>query len=89
VGTTSVRALESAFKEGKIRPGKSSTRLFIYPGYKFKVVDRLLTNFHLPRSTLLMMVAAFTGLDFIKKAYKEAIREEYRFYSYGDCMLII
>ena len=89
VGTTSVRALESAFKEGKIRPGKSSTRLFIYPGYKFKVVDRLLTNFHFPRSTLLMMVAAFAGLDFIKKAYEEAIREEYRFYSYGDCMLII
>lgn len=89
VGTTSVRALESAFKEGKTWPGKSSTRLFIYPGYKFKVVDRLLTNFHLPRSTLLMMVAAFAGLDFIKKAYEEAIRQKYRFYSYGDCMLII
>jgi len=89
VGTTSVRALESAFKEGKIRPGKGSTRLFIYPGYKFKVVDRLLTNFHLPRSTLLMMVAAFAGLDFIKKAYEEAVREKFRFYSYGDCMLII
>ncbi len=89
VGTTSVRALESAFKEGKILPGRSSTRLFIYPGYKFKVVDRLLTNFHLPRSTLLMMVAAFAGLDFIKKAYEEAIREKYRFYSYGDCMLIL
>jgi S-adenosylmethionine:tRNA ribosyltransferase-isomerase len=89
VGTTSVRALESAFRKGKIRPGKSSTRLFIYPGYKFKVVDRLLTNFHLPRSTLLMMVAAFAGLNFIKKAYEEAIREKYRFYSYGDCMLII
>jgi len=89
VGTTSVRALESAFKEGKTWPGRSSTRLFIYPGYKFKVVDRLLTNFHLPRSTLLMMVAAFAGLNFIKKAYEEAIREKYRFYSYGDCMLII
>ncbi len=89
VGTTSVRALESAFKEGKIRPGKNSTRLFIYPGYTFNVVDRLLTNFHFPRSTLLMMVAAFAGLDFIKKAYEEAIREKYRFYSYGDCMLII
>ncbi len=89
VGTTSVRALESAFKEGKTWPGKSSTRLFIYPGYTFKVVDRLLTNFHLPRSTLLMMVAAFAGLDFIKKAYAEAIRQKYRFYSYGDCMLII
>lgn len=89
VGTTSVRALESAFRKGKIRPGKSSTRLFIYPGYKVKIVDRLLTNFHLPRSTLLMMVAAFAGLDFIKKAYEEAIRQKYRFYSYGDCMLII
>jgi len=89
VGTTSVRALESAFQEGKIQPGKGSTRLFIYPGYRFKAVDRLLTNFHLPKSTLLMMVSAFAGLDFIKKAYEEAVRQEYRFYSYGDCMLII
>ena len=89
VGTTSVRALESAFQEGKIQPGKGSTRLFIYPGYRFKAVDRLLTNFHLPKSTLLMMVSAFAGLDFIKRAYEEAVRQEYRFYSYGDCMLII
>ena len=89
VGTTSVRALESAFQEGKIQPGKSSTRLFIYPGYRFKAVDRLLTNFHLPNSTLLMMISAFAGLDFIKRAYKEAVRHKYRFYSYGDCMLII
>lgn len=89
VGTTSVRALESAFRNGKIHPGRCSTRLFIYPGYKFKVVDRLLTNFHLPQSTLLMLVAAFAGLDFIKKAYQEAIRQKYRFYSYGDCMLIL
>lgn len=89
VGTTSVRALESAFKNGKVQYEKASTSLFIYPGYEFKVVDRLLTNFHLPKSTLLMMVAAFAGLDFIKKAYKEAIRNKYRFYSYGDCMLII
>ncbi|MBA7650007.1 S-adenosylmethionine:tRNA ribosyltransferase-isomerase [subsurface metagenome] len=89
VGTTSVRALESAFQEEKIQPGKGSTRLFIYPGYRFKAVDRLLTNFHLPKSTLLMMVSAFAGLDFIKKAYEEAVRQEYRFYSYGDCMLII
>lgn len=89
VGTTSVRALESAFTDGKIRPGKASTGLFIYPGYKFKVVDSLLTNFHLPKSTLLMLVAAFSGLDFIKKAYKEAISKKYRFYSYGDCMLIL
>lgn len=88
VGTTSVRTLESSLRNGKIHPGRSSTSLFIYPGYEFKVVDRLLTNFHLPRSTLLMLVAAFAGLDFIKKAYKEAIRKKYRFYSYGDCMLI-
>ncbi len=89
VGTTSVRALESAFQEGKIHAGTGSTQLFIYPGYRFKAVDRLLTNFHLPQSTLLMMVSAFAGLDFIKKAYKEAVRQKYRFYSYGDCMLII
>ena len=89
VGTTSVRALESAFRGGKIHPGKATTRLFIYPGYRFKAVDRLLTNFHLPQSTLLMMISAFAGLDFIKKAYKEAVRQKYRFYSYGDCMLII
>lgn len=89
VGTTSVRALESAFKNGKVRHGKASARLFIYPGYEFKVVNKLFTNFHLPKSTLLMMVAAFAGLDFVKKAYKEAIQKKYRFYSYGDCMLII
>ncbi len=89
VGTTSVRALESAFKRGEIHPGQHTTDLFIYPGYEFKVVDKLLTNFHLPRSTLLMLVSAFAGLDHIKKAYREAIRLRYRFYSYGDCMLII
>ncbi len=89
VGTTSVRALESTFQEGMLRPGKASTQLFIYPGYEFKVVDRLLTNFHLPRSTLLMLVAGFAGLDLIKQAYQEAIRKRYRFYSYGDCMFII
>lgn len=89
VGTTTVRTLESAFNKGKICPGTTKTNLFIYPGYRFKTVDRLLTNFHLPRSTLLMMVSAFAGLDFIKKAYKEAVRTKYRFFSYGDCMLII
>jgi len=73
----------------KIWPGKTSTRLFIYPGYEFNVVDRLLTNFHLPRSTLLLLVAAFAGLDFSKKADEEAIHKKYRFFSYGDCMLII
>ncbi|MFB0565744.1 MAG: tRNA preQ1(34) S-adenosylmethionine ribosyltransferase-isomerase QueA [Candidatus Aminicenantaceae bacterium] len=89
VGSTVVRALESAFKNGKVHAGSRSTRLFIYPGYEFKVVDCLLTNFHLPKSTLLMMAAAFSSLELIKKAYKEAIREKYRFYSYGDCMLIL
>lgn len=89
VGTTSVRTLESAFKNRKIHPGRNSTNLFIYPGYEFKAVDRLLTNFHLPQSTLLMLVAAFAGLDFVKKAYQEAIRQKYRFYSYGDCMFIL
>ncbi len=89
VGTTSVRTLESALIKGKIYPRRSHTNLFIYPGYEFKAVDRLLTNFHLPKSTLLMLVAAFAGLDFIKKAYQEAIRQKYRFYSYGDCMFIL
>lgn len=89
VGTTSVRTLESAFNNGKIQPGRDFTNLFIYPGYEFKALDRLLTNFHLPQSTLLMLVAAFAGLDFIKKAYQEAIRQKYRFYSYGDCMFIL
>lgn len=89
VGTTVVRTLESAWNEGRLRAGTRSTTLFIYPGYRFQVVDRLLTNFHLPRSTLLMLVTAFAGVDLIRKAYAEAVREKYRFYSYGDCMLII
>jgi S-adenosylmethionine:tRNA ribosyltransferase-isomerase len=88
VGTTSVRALESAYEDGRIRAGRFSTDLFIYPGYDFKAVDRLLTNFHLPKSTLLMLVSAFAGRDFILKAYREAVHQKYRFYSYGDCMLI-
>ncbi len=89
VGTTSVRALESAYKDGVVKPGRHETKLFIYPGYKFSIVDRLLTNFHFPKSTLLMLVAAFAGLDLIKKAYQEAVAKKYRFYSYGDCMFII
>ncbi len=89
VGTTVVRTLESAWARDGIRSGTGETSLFIYPGHEFRVVDRLLTNFHLPRSTLLMMVAAFAGTDLIKKAYEEAVREKYRFYSYGDCMLIV
>ena len=89
VGTTSVRALESAIKKGRVRSGQFSTDLFIFPSYEFMVVDRLLTNFHLPKSTLLMLVAAFAGKEFILKAYREAVRKQYRFYSYGDCMLIL
>jgi S-adenosylmethionine:tRNA ribosyltransferase-isomerase len=89
VGTTSVRALESAFTKGIVQPGKQKTDLFIHPGYTFRVVDKLLTNFHLPKSTLLMLVSAFTGLDLLKKAYTKAVHKKYRFYSYGDCMLIL
>jgi S-adenosylmethionine:tRNA ribosyltransferase-isomerase len=89
VGTTVVRALESAWLEGRLRPGSRTTEIFIYPGFTFSVVDRLLTNFHLPKSTLLMLVSAFAGRELILKAYAEAVREKYRFYSYGDCMLIL
>jgi len=89
VGTTSVRTLESAVTGAQVKAGKDSTQLFIYPGYEFKVIDRLLTNFHLPQSTLLMLVAAFAGHDFIMEAYREAVKQQYRFFSYGDCMLII
>jgi S-adenosylmethionine:tRNA ribosyltransferase-isomerase len=89
VGTTVVRTLESAFLDGRVRAGKGATSLFIRPGYEFKAVDRLLTNFHLPQSTLLMLVSAFAGTDLIRQAYREAVRERYRFFSYGDCMLIV
>lgn len=89
VGTTSVRTLETAFKKyGKIKACKDSSQLFIYPSYEFKVIDELITNFHLPKSTLLMLVSALAGTDFIFEAYKQAIEKKYRFYSYGDCMLI-
>jgi S-adenosylmethionine:tRNA ribosyltransferase-isomerase len=89
VGTTSVRTLESAWKDGGIEPGEGTTALFIYPGYTFKVVDALFTNFHTPESTLLMLVSAFVGREGILAAYQAAIQEEYRFYSYGDAMLIL
>jgi S-adenosylmethionine:tRNA ribosyltransferase-isomerase len=88
VGTTSLRALESAAQSGKMISGGGETRLFILPGYGFKVVDRLLTNFHLPRSTLLMLVCAFAGTDFMRRAYRHAVDCRYRFFSYGDAMLI-
>jgi len=90
VGTTVVRVLESAMREdGKLIGQEGSTNIFIYPPYRFRGVDVLLTNFHLPRSTLLMLVSAFAGREFLLRAYQEAIREGYRFYSYGDCMLIL
>ena len=82
VGTTSVRVLESDWS-------KNETNIFIYPGYKFKYADAMVTNFHLPKSTLLMLVSAFVGKDLIMKAYQEAIKLKYRFYSFGDAMLII
>ncbi len=91
VGTTSVRVLEHmAAKEGlPLKEHAGSTNIFIYPPYEYKVVDALITNFHLPQSTLLMLVCAFAGKELIMKAYEEAVRERYRFFSYGDCMLIL
>ncbi len=90
VGTTTVRVLESVQCDfGKIQAGEGETNIFIYPPFEFRVVDVLLTNFHLPRSTLLMLVSAFAGREFILRAYEEAVRERYRFFSYGDCMLIL
>jgi S-adenosylmethionine:tRNA ribosyltransferase-isomerase len=88
VGTTSLRALESASQSGELLAGSADTALFITPGYTFKTVTRLVTNFHLPKSTLLMLVSAFAGFDEIRKAYAHAIASEYRFFSYGDAMLL-
>ncbi|HUL30690.1 MAG TPA: tRNA preQ1(34) S-adenosylmethionine ribosyltransferase-isomerase QueA [Thermodesulfobacteriota bacterium] len=90
VGTTTTRALES-FSDGSggVRSGKGMTSLFIYPPYRFSVIDGLVTNFHLPKSTLIMMVSAFAGKEFLMKAYQEAVQNRYRFYSYGDAMLIL
>jgi S-adenosylmethionine:tRNA ribosyltransferase-isomerase len=90
VGTTSTRALESAAGKNRYVQAQSGfTNLFIYPGHKFKKVDVLLTNFHLPQSSLFLLVCAFAGADFIKSAYQHAVKNRYSFYSYGDCMLII
>ena len=89
VGTTSVRALETAASETNLTSYCGDTDIFIYPGYQFKLVDALITNFHLPKSTLLMLVSAFAGRELILKAYREAIKRNYRFYSYGDAMLIL
>jgi S-adenosylmethionine:tRNA ribosyltransferase-isomerase len=88
IGTTSLRALEAATQSGKLKSGNGETRLFIRPGYGFKQVDRLLTNFHLPRSTLLMLVSAFAGIEHVRDAYRHAVNDGYRFFSYGDAMLI-
>ena len=88
VGTTSMRALESASQSGALQAGSADTTLFITPGYTFKTVDRLITNFHLPKSTLLMLVSAFAGYDRIRAAYAHAIEKRYRFFSYGDAMLL-
>jgi S-adenosylmethionine:tRNA ribosyltransferase-isomerase len=91
VGTTTVRTLEDSaawFPQNRVAAGQRETRLFIYPGYKFRVVGALLTNFHLPKSTLLMLVCAFAGRERTLAAYEHAVRQGYRFYSYGDCMFI-
>ena len=90
VGTTSCRTLESvATFEGEIKAADGWTSIFIYPGYEFKVLDGLVTNFHLPESTLIMLVSAFAGYDHTMQAYREAVQEKYRFFSFGDAMLIL
>jgi S-adenosylmethionine:tRNA ribosyltransferase-isomerase len=91
VGTTAVRTLEASTRQGSAGPlpGSGATRIFIQPGYRFRSIDGLITNFHLPRSSLLMLVAAFTGIDPMRQAYGEAIQRGYRFYSYGDAMLLL
>ena len=87
-GTTSCRTLEASGRNGEIVPGKGSTNIYIYPGFSYKIIDALITNFHLPKSTLLLLVSAFAGKDLIMKAYQDAILQKYRFFSYGDAMLI-
>jgi len=89
VGTTSMRTLESVAREGALKEWSGETDIFIYPPYQFQAVDCLLTNFHLPKSTLLVLVSAFAGTELIREAYKKAVETKYRFYSYGDAMLIL
>ncbi|WP_199096496.1 tRNA preQ1(34) S-adenosylmethionine ribosyltransferase-isomerase QueA [Dyella sp. ASV21] len=89
VGTTVVRALESASRDGELQPFAGETQIFIFPGYKFSSIDGLLTNFHLPQSTLLMLVSALAGRDFMLASYRHAVEQKYRFFSYGDAMLIL
>jgi S-adenosylmethionine:tRNA ribosyltransferase-isomerase len=88
VGTTAVRVLETQYRDGEYRAGRGETRLCIFPPYKFRAVDALVTNFHLPRSSLLALVCAFGGRDLVLKAYRHAVEHEFRFYSYGDAMLL-
>ena len=88
VGTTSIRTLESAVVSGELKAMSGATNIFIYPGYEFKVIDAIITNFHLPKSTLIMLISAFGGREFILRAYNEALRERYRFFSFGDAMLL-
>jgi S-adenosylmethionine:tRNA ribosyltransferase-isomerase len=88
VGTTVVRTLETVARDGPLRAASGETDLFITPGFEFRVVDRMLTNFHLPKSTLLMLVSAFAGVEPIRRAYRHAIERRYRFFSYGDAMLL-
>jgi S-adenosylmethionine:tRNA ribosyltransferase-isomerase len=88
VGTTSLRALEAAGRDGVLHAGAGETDLFIRPGYRFRIVDALITNFHLPKSTLLMLVSAFAGIEPIRRAYAHAIAQRYRFFSYGDAMFL-
>jgi S-adenosylmethionine:tRNA ribosyltransferase-isomerase len=88
VGTTSVRALETAARGGKLTPISGDSRLYIYPGYRFRVVDAMVTNFHLPESSLLMLVSAFAGREQTLAAYRHAVAQRYRFFSYGDAMLV-
>src|SRR5664279_4899039 len=89
VGTTCVRTLESASVNGKVVPQSRNTDIFIYPGYEFKMVDALITNFHLPKSTLIMLVSAFAGREKTLELYKLAVEEKYRFFSFGDAMMIL
>ena len=89
-GTTSCRVLESvANKNGMVKEAEGDTNIFIYPGYQFKCIDALITNFHLPKSTLIMLVSALAGRDYIMQAYQEAVKEKYKFFSFGDAMLIM
>ena len=90
MGTTSCRVLESvADKNGFVRETEGDTNIFIYPGYQFKCVDQLITNFHLPESTLIMLVSSLAGKDFVMQAYQEAVKEKYQFFSFGDAMMVL